>query len=108
MHWRSIRKTLEMQHNIKSVWFTYAKPLMAMQKEGLSLQVYRGEEEEQQWVRFLGSATKLPGPRSTTSLSIVSASFRQKRIFAPILKNSRNPQIHEELMPACNFSMWRF
>ena len=30
-----------------------------MQKEGLSLQVYRGEEEgEQQWVRFLGNATK--------------------------------------------------
>ena len=90
-------------------WFTYAKPLMAMQMEGLSLQVYRGEEEEeQQWVRFLGSATKLAGPRSTTGLSIVSASFRQKRIFAPILKNSRNPQDHDELMPAGSFSMRRF
>ena len=103
-----IGEALEKKYQIgidKVGWITYAKPLMAMQKEGLSLQVYRGEEEEQQWVRFLGSATKLAGPRSTTGLSIVSASFRRRRIFAPILKNSRNTQIHEELMPACNFSM---
>ena len=59
LHWRSIRKKYQIGID-KVGWITYAKTLMAMQKEGLSLQVYRGEEEEQQWVRFLGSATKLP------------------------------------------------